>query len=170
MTTLRSLLWAGVVLALGTFAYATFFDTNTYDVKGRVAGVKDDTTLFVEHERIPGYMPPMIMPLPVRDARLMDGLQTGDAIQFRLRVSDERAEIEDRGAVNGVARAARDGRDLFGQVCLADTRLAQNHMHLARAVVPAALAGGAEQRKLALASHEGEFRRLVTRRDTRQAP
>jgi protein SCO1/2 len=99
MTTLRSLLWAGVVLALGTFAYATFFDTNTYDVKGRVAGVKDDTTLFVEHERIPGYMPPMIMPLPVRDARLMDGLQTGDAIQFRLRVSDERAEIVELRAI-----------------------------------------------------------------------
>ena len=91
--TIRTLLWAGLVLALGTFAYAFFFDTQSYDVKGRVAGLRDDTTLVVEHEKIPGYMPPMTMPLPVRDARLLDGLETGDAVQFRMEVSDERAEI-----------------------------------------------------------------------------
>jgi len=93
MKTLRTLLGIGLILAMGTFAYTMIFDTQTYDVQGRVAGFKNDTTLFVEHERIPGYMPPMTMPLPVRDARLLNGLDMGDAIQFRLRVSEERAEI-----------------------------------------------------------------------------
>ncbi|PQJ36563.1 electron transporter [Salinibacter sp. 10B] len=84
---------------MGTFAYTMIFDNQTYDVQGRVAGFKNDTTLFVEHERIPGYMPPMTMPLPVRDAGLLNGLDMGDAIQFRLRVSEERAEIVELWAI-----------------------------------------------------------------------
>ena len=91
--TLRGLLWAGLVLALGLFAYAVIFDTQSYDVKGRVAGLRDDTTLVVEHERIPGYMPPMTMPVPVSDPSLLEGLSPGDAIQFRLQVTEEFAQI-----------------------------------------------------------------------------
>ena len=95
MNSLRSLLWAGLLLALGTFAYTLFFDSQTYEVKGRVAGLRDDTTLVVEHERIPGYMPPMTMPVPVRDPSLLSGLSPGDPIQFRLDVSDDIAQIVD---------------------------------------------------------------------------
>ena len=91
--TIRSLLWVGLALALGTFAYTFFFDTQSYDVKGRVASLRDDTTLVVEHERIPGYMPPMTMPVPVSDPSLLDGLAPGDAIQFRLRVTEEFAQV-----------------------------------------------------------------------------
>ena len=91
--TIRSLLWVGLALALGTFAYTFFFDTQSYDVKGRVAGLRDDTTLVVEHERIPGYMPPMTMPVPVSDPSLLDGLAPGDAIEFRLRVTEEFAQV-----------------------------------------------------------------------------
>jgi protein SCO1/2 len=91
--TLRTLLWTGFFLALTTFAYTLFFDTQHYEVKGRVAGLRDDTTLVVEHERIPGYMPPMTMPVPVKDPSLLDGLAPGDAIQFRLQVTEEVAQI-----------------------------------------------------------------------------
>lgn len=93
MKSLRPLLWVGLVLALGTLGYTLLFDTQTYDAKGRVAELRDDTTLVVEHERIPGYMPAMTMPVPVRDPSLLTGLQPGDAIQFRLRVSDEVAHV-----------------------------------------------------------------------------
>ena len=70
------------------------FGTQTYTVDGRVAGLKDSgQTLVVEHEAIPGYMPPMIMPLPVADSSMTAPLESGDAIQFRLAVSDDSASI-----------------------------------------------------------------------------
>jgi len=90
------------VLGIGFVAFCLFggalllylFGTQTYTGEGRVAGIKDDGhTLVVEHEEIPGYMPPMIMPLPVADTSMRASLETGDAIQFRLAVSDDNARI-----------------------------------------------------------------------------
>jgi len=70
------------------------FGTQTYTVNGRVAGIKDDgQTLVVEHEEIPGYMPPMIMPFSVADSSMTASLAPGDAIQFRLAVTDDSASI-----------------------------------------------------------------------------
>ncbi|WP_251981507.1 copper-binding protein, partial [Salinibacter ruber] len=63
------------------------FGTDTYTVDGRVAGIQNEgRTLVVEHEKIPGYMPPMIMPLPVADSSMTAPLEKGDAVQFRLAV------------------------------------------------------------------------------------
>jgi len=70
------------------------FGTQTYTVNGRVAGIKDDgQTLVVEHEEIPGYMPPMIMPFSVADSSMTASLAPDDAIQFRLAVTDDSASI-----------------------------------------------------------------------------
>ncbi|MFB6279596.1 MAG: SCO family protein [Salinibacter sp.] len=81
-------------LLLGGALLLYLFGTQTYTGEGRVAGIKDDGhTLVVEHEKIPGYMPPMIMPLPVADTSMTTSLETGDAIQFRLAVSDDNAQI-----------------------------------------------------------------------------
>jgi protein SCO1/2 len=81
-------------LVLGGALLLYLFGTQTYTGEGRVAGIKDDGhTLVVEHEKIPGYMPPMIMPLPVADTSMTASLETGDAIQFRLAVSDDDARI-----------------------------------------------------------------------------
>ncbi len=81
-------------LFLGGALLLYLFGTQTYTGEGRVAGIKDDGhTLVVEHEKIPGYMPPMIMPLPVADTSMTASLETGDAIQFRLAVSDDNARI-----------------------------------------------------------------------------
>lgn len=115
MRTLRFLLAAGILGVLGVLAVLYLFDTETYDVKGRVAGLRNDTTLVVEHERIPGYMPPMTMPMPVKDPQLLNGLEPGDAIQFRLQVSDESANIVDLRTIDddlvpehpGVSRSPR---------------------------------------------------------------
>lgn len=41
-------------------------------------------TLVVRHEEIPGYMPKMTMELTVAEARELEGLSVGDAIEFRL--------------------------------------------------------------------------------------
>lgn len=70
------------------------FGTQTYTVNGRIAGIQDGgRTLVVEHEKIPGYMPPMIMPLPVVDSSMTTMLAPDDAIQFRLAVSDDSVSI-----------------------------------------------------------------------------
>ena len=95
-STRLALLGTGLVafflLAGGLFLY--LFGTQTYTVDGRVAGIKNNGhTLVVEHEKIPGYMPPMIMPLPVADSSMTAPLAQGDAIQFRLAVSDDSAGI-----------------------------------------------------------------------------
>lgn len=44
---------------------------------------------------IPGYMDAMVMTLPVRDAKSLDGLQAGTAIDFTLRVDKATADAED---------------------------------------------------------------------------
>jgi protein SCO1 len=44
---------------------------------------------------IPGYMDAMVMTLPVRDAKSLDGLQAGTAIDFTLRVDKTTACVED---------------------------------------------------------------------------
>jgi protein SCO1/2 len=94
-TLVRALLGAGLLSGIGLLVVGYFLITpSTYEVKGRVAGIDDGgTTLVVEHEEIPGYMPPMIMPLPVADTSMTASLETGDAIQFRLAVSDDNARI-----------------------------------------------------------------------------
>ena len=70
------------------------FGTQTYTVNGRVAGIEDGgRTLVVEHEKIPGYMPPMIMPFSVADSNMTASLAPDDAIQFRLAVTDDSASI-----------------------------------------------------------------------------
>lgn len=90
------LLGTGLVLffVVSGLAFLLFFGTQTYTVEGRVAGIEDGGhTLFVEHEEIPGYMPAMTMPLPVADSSMTASLETGDAIQFRLAVSEDSSWI-----------------------------------------------------------------------------
>jgi len=70
------------------------FGTDTYTVDGRVAGIQNEgRTLVVEHEKIPGYMPPMIMPLPVADSSMTAPLEKGDAVQFRLAAGGRARQI-----------------------------------------------------------------------------
>lgn len=88
---LRILIGVGALSALGVLILTYFvLGPSTYEVNGRVAGVDDNgRTVTVEHEEIPGYMPPMIMPLPVEDPSMTASLESGDAIQFELTVSND---------------------------------------------------------------------------------
>lgn len=82
-------------LGIGGLAFAFLvLKPSTYEVNGRVAGIDDGgKTLVVEHEEIPGYMPPMIMPLPVEDPSMTQSLAAGDAIQFEMTVSNDSTRI-----------------------------------------------------------------------------
>jgi Cu/Ag efflux protein CusF len=51
------------------------------------------SALFVTHEAVPDLMEGMTMAFEVADARLLDGLQPGDAIRFTLRQEGQRLRI-----------------------------------------------------------------------------
>jgi len=57
-------------------------------VRGIVRGFAPDrSTIDIEHETIPDFMPSMTMPSTARDAKEIAGLRPGDAIAFRLEVT-----------------------------------------------------------------------------------
>lgn len=65
-----------------------------YETRGIVRGFAPDrSTIEVEHENIPGLMPSMTMPFAVRDSKEIAKLRVGDAISFRLTVTDKDASI-----------------------------------------------------------------------------
>jgi len=92
-TPLRILLIGSLVLAFGWVVIPPLFGPDAYVGEGRVAGIQNDTSITIEHERIPGYMPPMIMPFTVPEPGVPDHLSPGDAVEFQLTVSDEESAI-----------------------------------------------------------------------------
>ncbi len=54
----------------------------------------DHSTVQIEHENVPGFMPSMTMPFIVRDEKEMADLQIGGAISFRLNVTDRDSWID----------------------------------------------------------------------------
>jgi protein SCO1 len=72
-----------------------------YQAQGLVRGLPPDhKTIEIEHEDIPGFMPSMTMPFEVRDEKEMAGLQLGDAIAFRLNVTQRDSWIDQVKKIN----------------------------------------------------------------------
>jgi len=63
-------------------------DGQHYDVRGVVRGISPDcTTLEIQHENIPDFMPSMTMPFLARNRKEIADLKPGDAISFRMTVT-----------------------------------------------------------------------------------
>src|ERR1039458_304124 len=63
--------------------------TRRYDARGIIRAVAPDRrAIDVEHEDIRGFMPSMTMSFSVRDSKQIAGMRIGDAISFRLTVTD----------------------------------------------------------------------------------
>jgi protein SCO1/2 len=61
-----------------------------YDTRGVVRGFSPDRrTIEIQHENIPGFMPSMTMPFVARDPKEITDLKTGDAISFRMTVTQK---------------------------------------------------------------------------------
>lgn len=61
-----------------------------YNTRGVVRGFSPDrSTIEIQHENIPDFMPSMTMPFVARDPKEVAGLKTGDAISFRMIVSQK---------------------------------------------------------------------------------
>jgi protein SCO1 len=72
-----------------------------YEGRGIVRGFAPDrTTIDVEHEAIPGFMPSMTMPFTARDSKQIAHLRIGDAILFRLTVTDRESWIDQIKKIN----------------------------------------------------------------------
>ena len=66
-----------------------------YDARGIIRGLAPSArSIDVEHEDIRGFMPSMTMPFSVRDSKQIAGMRTGDAISFRLTVTDDDSWID----------------------------------------------------------------------------
>src|SRR5215813_12951923 len=66
-----------------------------YDTRGVVRGFSPDrSTIEIQHENIPGFMPSMTMPFVARDPKHIADLKTGDAISFRMAVNQKDFWIE----------------------------------------------------------------------------
>ena len=65
-------------------------DARTYDVRGIVREAPNlaEESVSIEHEDIPGYMPAMTMPFDFRDSKEVESLRPGDAIAFKLNVTE----------------------------------------------------------------------------------
>ena len=67
-----------------------------YDTRGVVRGFSPDrSTIEIQHENIPGFMPSMTMPFVARDPKQIADLKTGDAISFRMAVTQKDFWIEE---------------------------------------------------------------------------
>src|SRR5260370_33949914 len=74
---------------------------HTYQVKGVIKELKPDgKTVEIRHEEVPGYMPAMTMPFEARDPKELKGLQTGDAVSFRMTVTDTDGWIDQIAKLN----------------------------------------------------------------------
>jgi protein SCO1/2 len=66
-----------------------------YQVRGIVRGIAPDrSSVDVEHEDIPGFMPSMTMPFSTRRPADIAGLRIGDAISFQMAVTDSDLFLE----------------------------------------------------------------------------
>jgi protein SCO1 len=60
-----------------------------FQVKGVIVSLKPgEKTVNIKHEAIPDYMPGMTMPFEVKSTNELAGLAAGDAVAFRLTVTD----------------------------------------------------------------------------------
>jgi len=95
---MHKILLAGcVALALLGCGRSTNSDEGAdhYDTRGVVRGFSPDrSAIEIQHENIPGFMPSMTMPFVARDPKQITHLKTGDAISFRLSVTQKDFWIE----------------------------------------------------------------------------
>lgn len=67
----------------------------TFEVQGIIRQVDAASSVVrIQHEEIPGYMPSMTMPFPVKDAAELAGLATGEHVKFRLVVTEDDSWVD----------------------------------------------------------------------------
>src|SRR5205823_13413443 len=74
---------------------ATHTNQQVFQVKGVVMAVKPETKeITIKHEEVPGYMEAMTMPFDVKSTNELAGIAPGDAVSFRMIVTDTEGWID----------------------------------------------------------------------------
>jgi len=92
-----ALVLSAAVLFIGCGKKAEQGESSTYryEARGLIRRLPPDhKTIEVQHEDIPGFMPSMMMPFEVRDEKEITSLKLGDAISFRLNVTQRDSWID----------------------------------------------------------------------------
>ncbi|MSU36258.1 MAG: hypothetical protein EXS36_14410 [Pedosphaera sp.] len=96
------ILWCSILLAFGCSKQPAENQLNVsetvtnYPVRGIVRELPaDGKKVIIKHEDVPGYMPAMTMPFPVRDPAHLQGVKIGDTVRFRLRVTSTDGWIDE---------------------------------------------------------------------------
>jgi protein SCO1/2 len=98
------------LLALGVLASACAREVRVYDARGVVRDVqKEYAQLVIEHEDIEGLMPAMTMNFGVGDPALLETLEPGDRIEFRLEVTPKSYRVLEAKVVGGDEDAGGGG-------------------------------------------------------------
>ncbi|MBP9901697.1 MAG: SCO family protein [Verrucomicrobiota bacterium] len=87
-------------------ASATPAGTNTqiFQVKGVIVKLLPaEQIVHIQHEKIPGYMAAMTMPFAVKDTNELAGLNAGDAVTFRMLVTEDDGWIDQIKKLDGPA-------------------------------------------------------------------
>ena|ERR1051326_7100974 len=91
---LRFVLAIPLVLAGCKGNEATSSAEKQYSIKGKVTAMHPDKpSVKLDHEDIPGLMQGMEMELAVENAKVLDGIKTGDQVQGHLKVQSEKYVI-----------------------------------------------------------------------------
>ena len=73
-----------------------------FQARGVVQEISADRkSVVISHEEIPGYMPAMVMPLPVKHTNDLAGLQAGDTVAFQLMVGTTNNWVEQLKKLDG---------------------------------------------------------------------
>lgn len=79
-----------VLLGCGRGVNPDHSTARRYETRGIVRGFSPDrSTIEIQHENIPGYMPSMTMPFVAGDPKEIADLKIGDAISFRINVTQK---------------------------------------------------------------------------------
>jgi protein SCO1/2 len=81
-----------VILAIAGCNRSSTADSSarSYQVRGLVRGFAPDrSTVTIQHEDIPGFMPSMTMPFSAKDQKEIADLRIGDGVSFRMTVTDK---------------------------------------------------------------------------------
>ena len=82
------------LLVLAAAACSQPSEPRIYEVRGQILSINSERQeVIVDHEDIEGFMPAMVMPYTVQDARLLDGKEPGDLVTGTLVVEEINAYL-----------------------------------------------------------------------------
>lgn len=87
LVAMLALLPTVVVPALGCGAASSEAQQRAeYDTRGVVRSIdREQRTITIAHENVPGYMPAMTMPFELSSMDQVEGISPGDRVEFRFR-------------------------------------------------------------------------------------